>query len=205
MNDPYLYKGTETLKNLFNIEDDELLEAIEADYTGFRIKELAVKPLDGEFDFFHLCDIHKYIFQDLFEWAGVPRIINISKAERVLGGLSVQYSDVFAVSTDAMSVIRTMNDTNWTSLEKETRAKKYSHCIASLWRVHPFREGNTRTIITFCVDFAEDKGFPLNREMFAENSEYVRTALVAASAIIDGHGDISKPDYIENFIIDAMI
>jgi fido (protein-threonine AMPylation protein) len=151
-----------------------------------------------------LCEIHKFIFQDIFEWAGVPRIINISKSERALSGLSVQYSDVFSIPNDANNVIYKMNGTAWDTLERNVLSKKYAHCIADLWRVHPFREGNTRTIITFCLDFAESKGFPLKREMFSENSEYVRTALVAAAAIFEDQGDLSKPEYIENFIADAL-
>jgi len=55
--------------------------------------------------------------------------------------------------------------------------------LTAIWKIHPFREGNTRTTICFFCDFAESKGFPLNRELFKDNSLYFRRALVAASAI----------------------
>jgi cell filamentation protein len=71
-------------------------------------------------------------------------------------------------------------------------------------RVHPFREGNTRTTITFFCDFADKMGFSLNRELFKDNAAYVRRALVAASANLKGYGDYSKPEYIESFICDAI-
>jgi cell filamentation protein len=93
MNDPYVYPGTETLKNLFCVRDGERLKAIEADYTGFRIRELMDSPVQGGYDLFHLCRLHQYLFQDIFEWAGRIRTINIEKPESVLGGLSIEYSD----------------------------------------------------------------------------------------------------------------
>ena len=76
MKDPYLYPGTEVLKNLQDIVDAALLESVEADCTGFRLRQLIENPIKGDFDFAHLCRVHEFIFQDIFEWAGVPRIIN---------------------------------------------------------------------------------------------------------------------------------
>ena len=94
MKDPYLYPNRETLINLFNETDEERFNNIEADYTSLRIKELLDNPIISNFDFQHLCMIHRYIFQDIYEWAGKVRIINIEKAEEALSGLSVEYSDV---------------------------------------------------------------------------------------------------------------
>jgi cell filamentation protein len=98
MNDPYVYPGTETLKNLFGERDEERLKEIEADYTGFRIRELMDSPAQGDYGFSHLCRLHQHIFQDIFEWAGNIRTINIEKPESVLGGLSVEYSNVTEIT-----------------------------------------------------------------------------------------------------------
>jgi cell filamentation protein len=204
MKDPYLYPDSDVLRNFFGIHDSVLLESVEADYTGFRLKQLMDSPLPGNFDFDHLCRIHKYIFQDIFEWAGKPRIINIFKAEPVLGGLSVEYSDVFDITDTCLSVLNEFNSTQWQALEIKEKSLLFAHLLTSLWRVHPFREGNTRTVITFCNDFADNRGFPLKRELFSDNSVYVRRALVAAAALSESYGDLSKPEYIENFIFDAM-
>ena len=105
MKDPYLYPNRETLINFFNETDETIFNSIEADYTSLRIKEILDNPVPGEFNFQHLCNIHRYIFQDIYEWAGKIRIINIEKAEEALSGLSVEYSDVFDIVRHSDSII----------------------------------------------------------------------------------------------------
>lgn len=60
-----------------------------------RLKDLALNPMSVEYDTEHFLKMHHFIFQDLYEWAGEPRIIAIFKEEDVLGGMSVEYSDAF--------------------------------------------------------------------------------------------------------------
>lgn len=76
--------------------------------------------------------------------------------------------------------------------------------MAELWKVHPFREGNTRTTITFCCDFADSRGFCIDRDLFKKNSIYFRKALVAASAKFSDLGDLSKPEYLIQIIKDGI-
>lgn len=92
MRDIYLYEGTDVLKNLLDIKDRKLLDEAEADYVTYRLKEIAIHPLPGGYDYAHLLQMHKYIFQDIYEWAGQQRKLNIYKEEPVLGGLSIDYS-----------------------------------------------------------------------------------------------------------------
>jgi cell filamentation protein len=77
MKDPYLYDNTEIIINLFNERDEKRLKEIEANYTSLRLRQLIKTHLTGSFDFYHLCKVHYFIFQDIFNWAGKPRIINI--------------------------------------------------------------------------------------------------------------------------------
>jgi cell filamentation protein len=204
MKDPYLYPNSETLINLFNETDNASFNAIEADYTSLRIKELLDNPIVGNFDLHHLCEIHKYVFQDIFDWAGKLRIINIEKSEEALSGLSVEYSDVFEITKHSESALSKMNSTTWDDLSSELKATAFAEGITEIWKVHPFREGNTRTIVTFCCDFADKRGFPLDRELFKDNSAYVRRALVASSAFFKDLGDKRKPEFLVNFIHDAI-
>src|SRR5580658_2574621 len=78
--DPYLYPGTNVLKNLRGLTDPGLLARFEARRTHRRITELIDTPLTGKFDIAHFKAIHRYIFQDVFEWAGEFRTVNISKS-----------------------------------------------------------------------------------------------------------------------------
>lgn len=134
----------------------------------------------------------------------MQRKVNIEKHEPILGEMSIEYSDVFNVGLDANRILKQMSLRNWEEMSKEEFIKAFSHDLASLWKVHCFREGNTRTVITFCIQFADEKGFPLNRNLFEKHSEYVRTALVAYNAYFSDGIDVSKKEYLENFIADAL-
>lgn len=205
MKDPYVYPHTGTLKNLANIKDDEKLSCMEAEYTSIRIAELVTQEFVSHFDFTALCYMHYYIFQDVFEWAGKIRVINIEKAEPALGGISIEYSDSFDIEKDTVAVLHDMNQYSWEVKPIETIAKVFSGYMAALWKVHPYREGNTRTIVTFCSQFIESKGLYIDSELFKDHAQYMRTALVAASAVFSDLGDKRKTKYLEDIVLDALL
>lgn len=91
-----------------NIRDRKLLDEAEADYVTYRLKEIAMNLLSGNYDYMHLLQMHKYIFQDIYEWAGQQRKLNIYKEEAVLGGLSVDYSEMFDIPKDSERVLSEM-------------------------------------------------------------------------------------------------
>lgn len=85
--------------------DSKRLQEAESDYVTLRLSEMAEDGrMSGVFDFPALCRMHYRIFQDIYEWAGKPRIVNIEKVEDVLNGISVEYSDVFDIKRDAGAV-----------------------------------------------------------------------------------------------------
>lgn len=204
MRDPYLYPHTNILKNLANIRDEKELSCMEAEYTSLRLAELVTKESASCFDFAALCDMHHYIFQDVYDWAGVIRVINIEKSEPALGGISIEYSDCFDIEKDAKSILNEMNHYAWYKASIEVVAVIFSKYLAELWKVHPYREGNTRTVITFFSQFIESKGFYIDSELFKDNAQYMRTALVAASATFTDLGDKRKPEYLEKIVLDAL-
>ena len=204
MRDPYLYPDSEVLKNIFDVMDDKTLRGLEADYVVLRLSEIAVDEPINIFNFASLCGLHYRIFQDVFEWAGKPRIINIEKAETALNGISVEYSDVFDIEKDAQSVLYDMNEFQWEQASFGVKVTTFSDYMAKLWKVHPFREGNTRTIVTFCAMFIEAQGIYIDSELFKDNAEYMRDALVAASAIFSDLGDRRKPEYLYRIVEDAL-
>ena len=204
MKDPYLYPHTDILKNLADIRDREMLSCMEAEYTSIRLAELVTGESVSRFDFATLCDMHHYIFQDIYEWAGKIRIINIEKSEPALGGISIEYSDCFDIEKDATFVLDKMNHYAWEKAFIEEVAEIFSKYLAELWKVHPYREGNTRTVITFCSQFIESKGFYIDSDLFKDNAQYMRTALVAANALFSDLGDKRKPEYLEKIVLDAL-
>lgn len=204
MRDPYLYEGSSVLKNRLGITTQEELDNAEADYVVYRLKDLAMNPLPGEYNTEHLLKMHHYMFQDLFEWAGETRIIEIYKEEDVLGGMSVEYSDPFDIVQDIHFVLSDMRNKSWKEMDRKEAAKEFSDSLAKLWKIHPFREGNTRTTVTFCCQFADEVGLKVNRELFEKHSRYVRTALVAYNAYFADGNDFSKHEYLERIVYDAL-
>lgn len=204
MRDPYLYPDSDVLKNLAGIQDWEELKNMEADYTLLRLSEIAEDESPIQFDFRTLCGLHYRIFQDVYEWAGKPRMINIEKAEVVLGEISVIYSDCFDIAKDAEEILKRANCFEWKQASFEDVVITFSDFMAELWKVHPFREGNTRTVVTFCSMFIEAQGIYIESDLFKDNATYMRNALVAANAVFDDLGDLRKPEYLYRIVQDAL-
>lgn len=204
MRDPYLYEDSQVLRNKLNIKDQDKLDEAEADYVVYRLKDLAMNPMPGAYNTEHLLKMHHYIFQDLYDWAGEPRVIAIYKEEDVLGGMSVEYSDPFDITKDIHFILSDMRKKAWKNMTREQAATEFCDSLARLWKVHPFREGNTRTTITFCCQYADEIGLNMNREIFEKNSRYVRTALVAYNAYFADGSNFSKKEYLERIVYDAI-
>lgn len=202
--DPYIDRQTGTLKNLLGISDRDKLSEAEAKISGIAMRKLSQDPVKSDFHFAHLCKIHEKLFEEIYEWAGTQRVIDMEKPERALGGLSIEYSQCDEIQRNAGMILADMNKMDWENLPIEQRAVEFSKYMADLWKVHPFREGNTRTTVTFCCDFAESRGFGIERALFKDNGEYLRTALVAASAVFSDIGDKSQPEYLHRIVKDGM-
>jgi cell filamentation protein len=78
--DPYTYPGTNVLKNLRDIRDWDLPQQFEADAAAFRLRQIEHLGMNGKLDAAHLQAIHRYLFQDVYPWAGEFRTVNISRS-----------------------------------------------------------------------------------------------------------------------------
>ncbi|MBE7062998.1 MAG: hypothetical protein E7390_04305 [Ruminococcaceae bacterium] len=200
MRDPYLYDDVEVLKNLLNIRDEKLLDEAESNITYIKLLDIDRLSENCSFDIAYLKSLHKYIFSDIYEWAGTFRTIPMIKGERVLGGDTVRYSQPNAIEKDLSDAIRKLHSVDWSVLSIEETAKEFSVRIAEIWQVHPFREGNTRTTITFATQFAFHHGFTMDKNLLKECAGYVRDALVKAS-----DGQYSEYHYLERIFKDAIL
>lgn len=71
--------------------------------------------------------------------------------------------------------------------------------MTKLWRIHPYREGNTRTVAIFMNLFSESNNLDFNAELLSENAGYLRKALVLAAV-----DESPEPKYLLNMITDAL-
>jgi cell filamentation protein len=199
MRDPYLYEDAPVLKNRLGIKDADVLDCAEADITYLRLYDVDGAVQSSEFDLPRLLAIHKHIFGDIYEWAGTVRTIPMVKRERIIGGDTVRYSQPDDIVRDCAPILKKLNGTDWTTLGVQETAETFTRLIAALWQVHPFREGNTRTAITFATQFAEAHGFRMDKTLLKDSASYVRDALVKAS-----DGQYSDYGYLAKIFEDAI-
>ena len=75
--DPYLYPGTNVLRNLLGISKATALADFEANATAARLIQFETQGVSGNLDIAHLKAIHRALFQDVYSWAGEFRSVNI--------------------------------------------------------------------------------------------------------------------------------
>ena len=145
-----------------------------------------VKLLENKefkFSINYLKKIHKSLFSDILKrnYVGIFRNYNISKNERVLSGNSVIYADYREISECLNYDFEREKKNDYKNLSLDEKIKKISNFISSIWQVHPFIEGNTRTTAIFLIKYLKKLGFKLNEDIFIENSLYFRNALVLSN------------------------
>lgn len=185
---------------MLNIKDEKQLEAAESNIAYIKLLDIDKLAENCVFNSEHIKTIHNYIFGDIYEWAGKFRTIFMVKGERVLGGDTVRYSSPDNIERDLDKTIAELNSINWAILSIDETAAIFANKISAVWQVHPFREGNTRTIITFATQFASAHGFRMDKQLLKDCSNYVRDALVKAS-----DGQYSDYSYLTKIFKDAIL
>ena len=196
MRDPYLYNDVDVLRNLGNIKDADELRKAEGDITKHTLPIVYAHKFN-KYDTATICEIHRIIFDSLYEWAGEFRTIPIAKREDILGGDTVRYAYPRQIKKELDAVSKEIAKLRKTDDKKEL-VFKIVRITARLWQTHPFREGNTRAIVSFAVLFAEHLGIDINHALLEKHAAYVRNALVWSS-----QGIYSKFEYLERIFYDA--
>ena len=168
----------------YYIEKDKKQELnhneLECDFVSTRIVELL--QIDNfELSVDYLKYIHKYLFQDVYEFAGEFRNIDFSKHEKILNNDSVAYGDCKTLKESLeydISLEREKNYKDMSVVEVINNITKFS---SSIWQVHPFREGNTRTTALFIEKYLISLGYEVDNTLFKDKSVYFRNALVRSN------------------------
>ena len=199
MRDPYLYEDANVLVNRAGIKDAELLRKAEADITNLSMTAIYEQTFE-KFNADTLRDIHRLIFGQIYEWAGEFRTIQMVKYEDVLGGDTVRYAYPAEIGKQLAESMKEISKLKRSGNNDRDVVFRLVRIICSIWQTHPFREGNTRSIIVFAVLLAKHLGFEVNHEIFRVNSSYVRNALVWGS-----QGIYSRYEYLERIFFDAIL
>lgn len=162
--DPYVYPGTDVLRNLADLRDEEALRNFETEVSVFRHARLLADPISGNFDLVHLKAIHRYLFQDVYVWAGELRTVDIAKGTSRFG--SHQFIEGYARRVFA----RLAHDrAQWiqagTSVDFPEKLAEY---LGEINAMHPFREGNGRAQRAFISQLAVEHGFRIGWERIGQ-------------------------------------
>ena len=151
--DPYIYAGSSVLKNRLGLTDRAALDAAERQL----IRTRAVDGVPtGDFDLAHLQAIHRHLFQDVYDWAGEIRTVEISK-----GGHLFIFRQ-FIASGMADIHRRLVVGGFFSGLSLEDFAAKAGSILGDVNYVHPFREGNGRTQLHYLKQLCGRAGHPLD-------------------------------------------
>ena len=174
----YCYPGTYILKNKLNITNENELIDAERSITSLRTAQLIQNPLDGDLDFNYLKNIHKFIFGDIYEWAGSIRTVNISKGN--------PFCRCEFIEEQMESIMKKLKRENYLEgLSINVLAERLAYYIGEINEIHPFREGNGRVQRLYFRQLARWIGHSLNFAVI--DSDRMMIATIHASAgIIDG-------------------
>ncbi|MEK4698213.1 Fic family protein [Solibacillus sp. FSL R7-0668] len=197
--DPYVYPNSSVLINKLNILDEQELIDVEAQLLIAGIIDIHSIMDDLDFrKYSSLQTIHRFLFEELYTWAGEFRTINIYKSERVLNGLSITYSNKSQIISDLKRIFKWAEQIQWTHQNPQLPSQ-FAKLLTDIWRVHPYREGNTRTVSIFMKLFADKHNLTFNAELLSQNAGYLRNALVMA-----GVDEAPEPSYLHRIITDAL-
>ena len=190
------YPESDVLVNKYNIRDKEMLEKFEIQKVFAKLLGLNVNParISYSYDVEHLVSIHRYLFGDIYEWAGTFRKENLYKSERVLSGGSAEYADYHEIEKRLEKLMEEYISIDWKKTAR--KGEVVSDFLLALWSIHPFREGNTRTCITFLWHYLKGKDVDFHVALLRNNPMYVRDSLVMAN--------YDQKEYLRRIISDAL-
>lgn len=153
---------------------------LECDFVSMRIVELLEQD-NFELSVDYLKYIHKYLFQDVYEFAGEFRKIDFSKHEKILNNDSVAYGDSKTLTESLEYDISLEEEKDYKNMNIVEVIKNITDFTSNIWQVHPFRKGNTRTTAVFIEKYLISLGYNVDNSLFKDKSVYFRNALVRSN------------------------
>lgn len=157
----YCYENSNVLKNKLGICDSELLEEKERKIAGLRYIELFQNIPKGEMNFNYLLKIHKFLFQDIYTWAGKIRTVDIAK-----GNMFCNSRFIYSNATEIFNNLKKEHFLQ--DLSAKELSVKMAYYFSEINALHPFREGNGRTQRAYFSILAQRLGYYLD---FSEISQ----------------------------------
>ena len=154
--DTYCYPGTDALRNKAEITNAQDLDTFEGELSTLRSIEILENPIAGQFDLAHLQRIHLALFQDVYDWAGKIRTVDISRGNS-------RFANVRFIESAANDIFNKLARENWLKgLDAVALSKRLAHYLSEINALHPFREGNGRVQRIFISQLSQSAGYQLD-------------------------------------------
>lgn len=198
------------LKNYYNKQSKDSINysEMECDLVSTRIAKM-LEDRTFVFSPIQLKSIHRKLFSELLlderdNSIGEYRRYNISKKEPVLNGDTVIYGEYTTIDEFLKYDFENESGKNYAEMSLEKQIKNLVKFTSAIWQIHPFVEGNTRTVAVFIQKYLLSMGYDVNNDLFKENSVYFRNALVASN-----YSNIPKRispnfSYLEQFFLKLL-
>ncbi|PCC29511.1 hypothetical protein CIK76_05860 [Glutamicibacter sp. BW80] len=155
--DPYLTSPDGVLRNLVGADSYQALAEAEADLFHARVVQLRDHELvEQTRDAWEIRGLHRHLFQDVYDWAGEYRTINMRRGS---GQFFAPSSHIPFLIDNVMSELANRNHLK--DLEKEEFIDSLAKFYDELNHIHPFREGNGRMQRTYWSRIAFSAGWYL--------------------------------------------
>ena len=198
--DKRIHSYYEERKERNEIEEDTK----EADIVSVRIAKLFGEKT-FQFSPVEWQNIHRKLFEGVFDHAGRIRDYNITKKEWVLKGDTVMYASYDSILDTLDYDFSQERNFSYEGLTIEESVSHIAKFTSGIWQIHPFGEGNTRSMAVFIIRYLKTFGFTVSNETFAENSWYFRNALVRANYNDWQNGVHATTKFLEMFFENLLM
>ena len=164
----YCYPGTNVLKNKAGITNTKDLNDFERGITFLMDAKFNGYPFKGKLDFNYVKQLHKFLFEQIYDWAGEIRKVDISK------GNTFCLHELIEVNAD-MLFQELENENYLYDLDADALAERMAYYLGDFNAIHPFREGNGRAQRLFFRELASRNGYVL------DFNDITRTEMIKAS------------------------
>lgn len=150
------YEGTTCLINKLDIRDEAELAETESALTLANISLLEQEPIQGNFDFAHYKAIHKFLFEDLYDWAGEIRTVNLSKK-------GTQFVPADEIERAGNAIFAHLAEEDYFRQDDfDTFVEQITEFYCDTNLLHSFREGNGRTQRVFLTQLIRHAGYTID-------------------------------------------
>lgn len=146
------YPGSTVLINKFGLKDQNKLDIVERQIVLLKGTEIERNAVFSNVDFNYYKEIHRQLFEDIYDWAGTVRTINISKKGTVFS----KHDNIEEIGQLKFKRLVKLNYLN--NMDESSFFNELTELYNELNMLHPFREGNGRTLRLFITLLVRNTG-----------------------------------------------